>query len=246
MVEAQLIGLMGNQLFQYAVCRSVAERNGYNFFINSYIWLGHDLLDCDLGIRDGNPQFTFNDIESQKFNPEVFNVADFTHLYGFFQSPKYFNREDVKKWFKLKPNEEAIAFQKEYNRDNYGYIHIRGGDARMNPQSILPLEYYQKAQKILLDINSDLKFVVFTDDKEFAHQYFPDLPIFSHSMETDFCILNSGKYIISPISTFCWWASYLQDDNVVIAPQGWYLYGIDKEKFCPEDIFTDKFIWIGK
>ena len=33
MIEANLGGRLGNQMFQYSVARIIAEKNGYNFFV---------------------------------------------------------------------------------------------------------------------------------------------------------------------------------------------------------------------
>ena len=33
MISTDLIGRMGNQMFQYSICRLIADQNGYNFHI---------------------------------------------------------------------------------------------------------------------------------------------------------------------------------------------------------------------
>jgi hypothetical protein len=96
----------------------------------------------------------------------------------------------------------------------------------------------------MLDIKSDFKFVIITDDVDYGHEYFPDYPIMCNSVTVDFTLLNKAKYLIIANSTFSWWAAWLNLDNYVIAPQGWLNVNIDKWKPSPYDIQTDKFIWI--
>ncbi len=243
MITVTLFGRLGNQMFEHAIARTVAERLGYNFYINADEWLGHELFNCDLGVWDGSPKYDFKDKDNQPYNPEVYSVKDFTRFYGYFQSHKYFDREDVKKWFVPNYTQEAKDLMVQYPRDEYCYINIRGGDQK-TPQLTLPREYYDAALGIMLSKHHGLKLVVVTDDVDLSKWYFPNLPVHSNSKETDFCLLHSAKYVISAISTFCWWACYLQDDNYVLAPKGWFLYNINRNEFAPKDIDTPKFNWI--
>ena len=50
---------LGNHMFQYAIARLVAHKNGYNFYIPN----GHYISKCfpkiDLGVVDGNTMFHY-------------------------------------------------------------------------------------------------------------------------------------------------------------------------------------------
>lgn len=244
MVTVEFWGRMGNQLFQYAMCRSVAERNGYKFYINKDDWEGHGLFSCDLGTRDGSVHSVFKDSPGQKYNPKVFAVSDFTLFLGFYQTDKYFKRDDVKNWFTPNITESAKELIAIYNPLEYAFLNIRGTDYKKIPHFLLPLDYYERAMAYLLNINPNLKFAVVTDDIELSATYFPKLPIIHSHPHTDFCLLYSARYLVTAISTFAWWAGYLQDNNTVIAPSGWMNHNLNKEIFSPIDIKTDKFIWI--
>jgi len=244
MIDVQLQGRFGNQLFQYAVTRTVAERNGYNFYIPPELWLGGDLITCDMGVKDGERANWFHDKEGQPFQPEIFNVPDFTNLIGFFQTEKYFNRDDVKKWFKINVPDAAKEFLKEYPPSEYCYINIRGTDQAEFPHLVLPESYYARAINLMSKFNPNLKFLVITDDIPLSKKYFPYFPIFSNDRDTDFCVLNVGMFVICAISTFCWWACYLNDFNVTIAPRGWFASQLEGDAWSPMDIRTHKFIWL--
>lgn len=243
MITVELIGRLGNQMFEYAACRSVAEHNGYAFHIDSNKWLGHGLFNCSLGRVDGAITNKYSEQPGAGYNPNVFNLPDFTSMEGYFQSDKYSKRDDVKAWFAMKYGGAALNFLSRYPVNEFCYINVRGTDQCV-PTLTLPQEYYNNAMAHMLSIKPDLKFVVLTDDVPFAKKYFPSLPVYSNDRDTDFYLLNAAKYNIIALSTFAWWAAYLQDDNYVIGPSGWFNWSVSREIFVPYDINTNKFIWM--
>ena len=96
MITIDLIGRLGNQLFQYAVCRTVAEKNGYQFYIpknkNDHGQNISDFFNLEMGIDDGLPmRYLFaEDHTIQKYNPNILNIGDHTKIWGFYQTDKYF------------------------------------------------------------------------------------------------------------------------------------------------------------
>ena len=202
MVEIQFTGRLGNEMFEYAVGRTVAERNGYKWYVNPESWLGKWLFQCDLGEKDGETTNWFHDKINQPYNPEIYNIPDFTGIAGFFQSHKYFDREQVKEWFTVRYSLDALSLMEQYPREDYCYLNVRGDDQKI-PMFILPQRYYDKAIAMMKDINPNMKFVVVTDDIEFSKEYFPDYPIIHVDTETDFGLLHNAKYVVSAISTFC-------------------------------------------
>jgi hypothetical protein len=243
MITVDHRGRLGNNMFQYAVVRSVAEKIGCNFHITPSTWKGKSLFNCDLGVADGSIERTFTELDGGKFNPLVFDVLDNTHLEGFWQSEKYFDREKVKEWFKPTVPSAVRQFQLEFPKHKYCYINVRGTDQHI-PHLTLPEDYYIEARSTMLEFNQDLGFVVITDDINLAKDYFPDYPVFSNDRDTDFCLLNQATFMIGAISTFAWWAGYLNDCNVVVMPKRFYHYNIPDMGWGPRDIHTHKFIWI--
>ena len=260
MISIELQGRLGNQLFQYAVCRAVAEHNGYDFHIDRLRWLGGDVFKANLGVSQGFSQaqefikiirghvcrmvksedglpiakyiFEEKDIENKPFMPEVFNIKDDTLLKGYFPSPKYFDIDDVRRWLRLRKTIDVP--------DDVCYINFRGGDFNGTYYQVSK-GYYDEAVKIMKGLGVD-KFIVITDDKEEARRWFPDYEV-CHSAD-DFFILISSKYLIIGNSTYSFWAAILNPDNTVIAPAGWKNYNINKKKFNPSDIKVDRFIYI--
>ena len=97
-----MIGRLGNNMWQYAVCRTIAEDNNYEFHIPR-CFSGSDLFNCSLGVEldlTNQKFFDFymnNSFMAQFYNPNIFQISDFTKLVGFFQCERYIqeNRENI-------------------------------------------------------------------------------------------------------------------------------------------------------
>jgi hypothetical protein len=221
--------------------RTVAERKGYNFFMDWEVWCGHGLFNVDFGVIDGECLHSFSDTVQMEFNPAIFDVEDFTTLEGFFPSEKYFDHDKARQWFK-----PILDVSKLYDYNNTCFMHFRGKDYNRGgwEKYQLPNAYYEEAGNKMLAINSDLKFVFVTDDKGEVKKRFPGDEVISTTSILDFAILNKAKYIVISNSSFSWWAAWLNLNNVVIAPAGWLNYNIDKTVFSPADIKVERFNWI--
>lgn len=240
-IKSVLNSGLGNQMFLYALTRTVAEIKGYNFFIDSNVWQGHGLFNVDLGISDGNIETVFNDNYELTFNPDVFKVEDFTSFNGYFQSEKYFNHDKAREWFK-----PTITVDCQYSYDDYCYVHFRGGDYSLPPWDNLqlPISYYDDAKKKMLEINPSLKFVIVTNHRQEAVNLFPNDEVVSGSVEEDFVLLSQAKYLIISNSSFSWWVAWLNPSDSIIGPHGWLNYNRGKIIFSPTDIKVERFIWI--
>jgi hypothetical protein len=244
MISIELIGRTGNQLFQYAACRSVAERNGYNYHIDSGRWVGKELFDIDFGHRD-NIGIRWDYIEQWcQYNSDMWNIKDGTMLHGYFQSEKCFDNDKARQWFKLKPDSHTDELIAQYPIDQYCYINLRGTDVKELGCQKLSLDYYNLARNVVKSIVSDIKFIVITDDIPFGHEYFPEYSVMTNSVKTDFTLLNRAKYVILADSSFAWWAAWLNENNFVVAPHGWLNVNVNKWLFSPKDIKVNRFIWV--
>lgn len=238
---------LGNHMFQYAICRLIAEKNNYNF----YIPYGHYLIkvfpNLNLGINDGKIINTYQEADTQKYNESIFDISDFTNLNGYYQTDKYFNKneEKVKSWFSIEIDEKTNFILNKYPIDKYCYIHIRGGDYKIAGHSLLPKEYYQNAiNKINESKNEKKSFLIITDDINLSKSYFPDIEAISNDVATDFKLLYFCKNIIMSNSSFSWWASWISDKEISIAPNNWLNYNRPELGFHPIDINSNKFTFI--
>ena len=234
---------IGNHLFQYCLCKIIALKNNYNFFIPSPGKLPLFFPDLDLGVVDGSINNSYTeDMNNQIFKSELFSLPDFTHLSGFFQTEKYFENyeSEIKKWFKIDslPNLD----------NNICLIQIRGGDNRhseiaLKLKWVLPKKYYLDGMSEVLKINPNTIFKIVTDDLELSKLYFPDLEILTNDTLGDFKLLISANYSIISSSTFAWWGRWLSD-GITFAPNNWLNYNNPDLGFYPQDIKSKKFIYI--
>lgn len=252
MVTTELRGRLGNQMFQYSICRIIAEKNNYKFHIPSEKSdhgqnLSHYFEGIDMGVTDGNINNSFvEDHTVQKFNSTILNLPDFTRISGFFQSEKYFEgyEDKIKEWFQLAPNKTVDELLVKYPTNEYCCIHFRGGDYMDIPEWLLPIDYYLEGIKRVSELNSDMKFLVITDSADDARKYFKDFDIITNDIVVDFSLLYHSKYSIIPNSTFSWWAAWLSDKEMTIAPDRWLNYNRVSDGFSPVDIKSKKFIYI--
>jgi hypothetical protein len=250
MISAEFKGRLGNQMFQYSVARVIAEKNGYNFYLrkekNSNGQNISDYFDLDMGVFDGPISNTYGENHDQIYDPNIFNIPNFTILNGFFQTEKYFlgYEDKIKKWFDIKKTDEVNRLLEKYQIDEYCYIHFRGGDYKDMTNWLLPKKYYDTSINKIKEFNNNLKFLVITDDIDLAKEFFDGVDIISNDIMTDFSLLHFSKFCIIPNSSFSWWSCWLSEKIVTIAPLGWINYNKQDGTFWPLDIKTNKFIYV--
>lgn len=136
MITTNLTGNLGNHMWQYAVCRTISEKLGYEWGINptpSHDYFNGanqmDFMDVDFGCEVKGvineyhePWKTYNHVDSVNItmlNPTLYEIEDNTILLGdngakggIYQSEEYIKdrKEDIRMWFKI--NEDK---KKNYN-----------------------------------------------------------------------------------------------------------------------------------
>lgn len=236
---------LGNHMFQYAVCRIIADKKSCNFYIPHSTYISQCFENLDLGKKDGEIIHSYKENTEQIYDPDIFHVSDFTNLVGFFQTEKYLlgYEDKVKKWFFPKLDDKTKDILNKYPTSEYCYIHLRGGDYTTNGL-VLPNEYFLRAVQRVKEMKSDISFVVITDDINLSKLYFPEFEVVSNDVITDFKCLYFSEFSIISNSSFSWWSSWLTDKKIVIAPNNWLYYNRPNQGFHPKDIKTEKFIFI--
>ncbi len=250
---------LGNQLWCYFVTRSLSEKLGFDYGIMSPDkFKGKDFMNIDLGNKviggngpEGGPpdslpseiEFYYKELISEhprnkvnisKMDPNLLSIKDNTKIDGCMQSLKYLNIDRIKSWFKINEDKNIT----EYSGNDVCVVHIRGGDF-LGSTAILDKNYFKKAKEIILERNPDTKFVIVTDDVNYARDIFPGYPIVggsstgrsdnnkaSHHMGgpiwMDWSILYNAKNIILSSSSFSFWPAIINSNNpFVIAPMYW-------------------------
>ena len=187
---------LGNQLWAYAVTRTLAEDSGRRFSIHGWErFKGKAFMRLDMGERvvgalhDGPsrdlPQGVFKYVAEHKewhipsgaditpFDPLLAQQIGSMKIDGNFESEKYIfhRRQEICEWFKV---------TKKLPSSFEAVISFRGGEFSAVPDLFLPDTYYRNAMELLRSRYGVKKFVVVTDDPRTAQAYFPELKVISH------------------------------------------------------------------
>lgn len=173
------------------------------------------------------------------FDPKVLYLPDNTYLEGYWQSEQYFAEyaETIRREFTvnlplLGRNRELADEIKSVNAVS---VHIRRGDyvtdAGTNAaHGVCGIEYYRKAEEMILQSVENPVFFVFSDDPEWVadnlHVRCPVIPV-SHNGEVpheDLRLMSLCRHHIIANSSFSWWGAWLSvhPDKIVIAPERWF------------------------
>jgi hypothetical protein len=93
-----------------------------------------------------------------------------------------------------------------------------------------------------------MKFLVITDDVEYAKSYMPfEIPTLHFEIGLDFYIVNNAKWLIIANSTFSWWAAWLnQKVNKIIAPKYFISHNLSDGYWSVGEIYTRCFHYMGR
>lgn len=156
MLMLKMIAQTGNNMFQYAACKTLAEDRGYRFSfrggrqgkLHKYFELDGEtalsLVASNLyyrvrtisGRNEFRPRRKYydNGVYEECFDERFFEIKDGTTIRGFFQSPGYFNhnRNKVLKWFTprgpYRQRLDELDRQIPAPPDQRCCIHLRRGD----------------------------------------------------------------------------------------------------------------------
>jgi len=211
MINVHKLGTLGNNMWQYAVSRIIAEKN--NLKLNCYSIPGfsntNQIID---GKENDNPVFEINghhfDINSSLENSRV-------EMSGYVQRYEYIKpyKDKVRKWFELdiEPPFQVLStdFVVSIRRGWNGY-----------PTSLCPSKEY------FLDIfkNVDHKRIILCTDS-FEDPFFD----FILSLDTEviqakfsplqqFALIKSANKVLLTASTYCWWAAFLSNASEIYYP----------------------------
>lgn len=174
-------GWIGNQMFQYAALRGIAEHKGYEFCIppndatRKSNYLLHDVFTLDsvryIGYIGGlYRHHTSDDVchsTTFNFNQEFFDECpDNVNISGFFQSEKWFKNieNEIKKDFTFKQEilEPCLEIINNFKIKPI-FLHIRRGDyvRRSHYHHNLDIEYFINGLKYF---SNSIPVLVFSDD----------------------------------------------------------------------------------
>lgn len=255
------LGRLANQMFQYASLKGIATNRGFDFCIPPESSFGEidplvkndplNLYSCFHVDEKSTLGMYPNQMLHERmhtFDEELFNnCPDNVDLFGYYQSPKYFNhiQDEIRKDFSF-PKELNDTCDDVINTLGGGDVislHIRRTDYIANPNHPLqPMEYYLNALEQL----PELPVIVFSDDPEWCDEqdeFDSDrFAISYNSVDLDLCLMTKCKYHIIANSSFSWWGAWLAKSKKVIAPKNWF--GASCKHKSVEDMVFGDWDWL--
>ena len=247
-------GQLGNQLFQYAMLRSVAVKNGYKLSIpkrfdgvkmQNLVELSKFFIEAD----ELAPTEVFSNkyIDGDgEYNPAVFEQPDGTDYQGWYQSEKYFVdiAPQIRREFRFYPDIDNVCntFVNEIRQDAATPVislHVRRGDyvTHHNKFRVLGLSYYVDALDTIckkLSLDEKPKVIVFSDDIPWCRSNLKlekaGVTVFAEQVSHwhDLCAMTKCDHHIISASSFSWWGAWLNasTSKVVVAPRPWFNSGL--------------------
>jgi hypothetical protein len=280
---------LGNQIWNLVVSRILAEKHGYTWgvkkstpfkarkFMPNFDF-GEEVVGGNTP-REGQQPTSLpngivnyirerNDPLPQCGHSGIFfdnnlwnNLPDNSKIDGLFQCLEYINdrKDDIRKW--LSHNVDV----RDYSDDNICVVHFRGGEYLITA-SWCPQEYYAAARDKILEYNSNMKFVVVTDDPENAKKFIPWASVVGATtleekedieqgtgffkykggnIGVDYSILHNAKNVIMSASTFSFWPVWTSETvKKVIAPRYWFDYKTSNGWWRGDDIIVKEWDYL--
>lgn len=248
MITTNLMGGLGNQMFQIAAVYAYAKHHGFDYgfdFDNCYTPLQgnasvkyKDSYFKELNRLSGDTVFNMSYKEPSFSYKEIIGKNDNIILDGYFQSEKYFESvgDEVNiifNKFDIKDKNRILTYlyglYKGVHKDIIT-VHVRRGDYIVPPNKQEfhtnlgdTTDYYQKAMKLF---NNNF-FLFVSDDIQWCKDNFKgDNIIYSpfKSEIDDLCLMSLAHGNIIANSSFSWWGAWLNSSrkNKIVAPRNWF------------------------
>jgi len=241
-ITCALAGQLGNQMFQIAAVTSYALDHNCQFSVPhlTYAWKSSEYRSNVLSRVNVETYHHFS--ENMSYDESMYTRYDIYSplpyesgiklcIYGFFQSEKYFahHRDEIVRLFA--PTREISNYIDQKYSQILAHptvaIHVRTfiPDGR-NPDQVgiggVTWDYYIKAIELF---PKECHFLVFSDSMNWTKENFPKVKrditfIEGEPFYIDFYLMSSCHHqIISPESTFSWWAAWLNNNpsKIVVA-----------------------------
>jgi len=279
---------LGNQLFQimniislskeynvdYKICCNENEKTIYEekktYFNDFYINLKDKVIKIKKSELENklNENISYNESKFEYNNIILNKLEKDIYIQGFFQSYKYFQKNNDLLYDILQIKNRQIELKSKYsyifNKKNIA-IHFRFGDYMylQNMHPIQTIKYYLNSINKLIEIlqnnndnilNYNILFFCAECDNNIVNKYIDRLNNICNN-KLNFIKINDSiceweqilmislcDNIIISNSTFSWWGGYISDkDKIIIYPKKWF--GEYYKENSIDDLILDN--WIG-
>jgi hypothetical protein len=247
-VSVNILGGLGNQLFQIATAYAYARREKGELQIEHIQTNGNRPLYWDTLLHRVHP-YLVQKLPSMDswYEPGPTTFGEIgplspsgKYLRGYLQSSKYFYNDEIKEEIRelfQAPSHIVEQVQTKYKdlmdqKDRVVIVHCRRTDyiTFQHVHGPLPASYYKEAIQRMLNKVSNPIFLLCGDDSSFWNEIREEIkPVWEHEYrildETDiytFILLQQFQNVIMANSTFIWWTTWLSKATNVIVPSKWF------------------------
>lgn len=195
---------LGNQLWNYAVARVLADRLGCQFSIlGREKFKGKQFMPLDFGVpltggsspeggpptklpegilhyyRERRENFRGTGTDISRTDPGLLAIQPQTKFDGNCQSTTYLEgyQAKIREWITIRPTSDS-----QTTDDDTCMIHLRCGDFAGLKDVFLPFSYYQQAMEHVRKLHPGIRFTCVTDQPEVAKTILPDVEIVGASL----------------------------------------------------------------
>jgi hypothetical protein len=247
-VSVNILGGLGNQLFQIAAAYAYARREKGTLQIEHKTSNGNRPLYWDTILHHIHPYLvpslpsldSWYEPAPTKYG-EIGNLPPAgKYLRGYLQSSKYFYNDEIKEEIRglFRPPshlvEQVLAKYKDLmdQKDRVIIVHCRRTDyiTYQHVHGPLQASYYKEALRRIMEQVPNPIFLLCGDDSSFWNEIREEIqPVWEHEHrildETDvhtFILLQQFQNVIMSNSTFIWWTTWLSQAKNVIVPSTWF------------------------
>ena len=265
MIIAKIIGGLGNQCFQYAAGRHLAEIHRTEFkmdisefenYIPHAFSLNHFNIIEHYASAEEMAELKYVKEKHFHFDPEILHLPDGIYLHGYWQCEKYFAgiSEIIRHELSVKSplsGRDAEMAEQIASCESVS-AHIRRADYVTKTYTELfdpcGLDYYSASIEQLCRVVKKPHFFVFTDDKAWVRANFKlpyPITFVDHNGHDknyeDMRLMSRCKHNIIANSTFSWWGAWLNKNprKMVFAPKKWFT---EIARSSSKDLIPDSWI----
>lgn len=226
---------LGDQLFSYIATRVRAADLGVDFgFVGKEFFKGASFMKLDWGRADFPHSYEIEEpsgklvlrtpfpgpllkLNKPYYDPEFNFIPDGSIIDGYgAQDIRYFEHrlDEVREWLKVEPLDMP---------DDLCVLNIRGTEYRTVKELFLPKSYWDKCIEKMKKVNSNMKFVIHTEDLALAHDWFPEYQAI-HSLELNWKNVRFAKYLVLSNSAFGVIPALIGSAKTILSPRYWAGY----------------------
>ena len=251
MISCELMGGLGNQLFQIFTTISYAMKHRQPFKFLYEDFLGNrptywNTFLTSLKAFTIKQRPTMNVIKETGFGFQLIQdpvQGEDSTLNWYFQSYKYFETHwsTLARLIRLEEQKAAVKSTHNHNYDNIVSMHFRIGDYKNLPgyHPLMKYEYYRNSIQYIIDRteNNKLKILYFCEKEDVElvqiiidrlQNNFPDIKFVKIDHDifdwVQMLMMSLCRHNIIANSTFSWWGAYLnsREDKIVCYPDVWF------------------------